>query len=310
MGPKKIAPVAGQMTMTSFFMRPSAAPVAGGAHSTPAVKKTELSSSGNYNPVLESGSTDRDESTPSIREETTVKAMPLEPTPSVDSTKKAEGGQVEPAVSANSKPVKRRLDEFVNDEESDNDRDVVLEKSKAATLISTKGKADRKMKEKVKKPRLSSGNKSKSKEKTGRRKMIIASDDEEETWDEDAEAEEEESSSGEDSGDAYTEESDLEDSDEEESLVDSDDEDDVSESEEESVKRKPSKSRSKATTVKTPASKTTALDTFSARKGTPHLPPFPPTKQAMGPPVRKQSPYISKRGCSMMESTSMILGTG
>ena len=111
-------------------------------------------------------------------------------------TKKAEGGQVEPAVSANSKPVKRRLDEFVNDEESDNDRDVVLMKSKAATLISTK-RADRKMKEKVK-PRLSSGNKERNKEKTGRRKMIIASDDEEEAWDEDAEAEEEESSSGKD----------------------------------------------------------------------------------------------------------------
>lgn len=302
MGPKKLAPVAGQMSMTSFFMKkPGSA-----AESTPAVKKSSMDlESGAPKRILESGSTDRDGSTPYACEKVAVTATP-EPTPIVESG--AEAGkkpetedEIANDTAGSSKPVKRRLEEFANDDGDDEDDDnvVIVKKSKTAPKKDTKG-AKKQGGSPKKKAKTASGSKDKSrgKGKPNKKKMVIESDDEEKQWDEDAE-EAGDISSEEESGDDYSEESNLEDS-EDESLEDSDDDDDdddASESEEESVKRKPAKrapTKPNAAPAKTPTSKGTSLDSFSAQRATtPSMAGASPSGEGS---VTKAKPLFIKEG--------------
>ena len=147
MGPKKIAPVAGQMSMTSFFMKKpgGAAPA---MDSTPAVKKSMDSSLSAQQRMLESGSTDRDESTPGDREAVPVgnSTSQAQQTPIVKSGAEAgkkpetEEDVVHAAgATSGSKSVKRRLEEFANDD-GDEDDVVITKNSKSKKDTDKKGR--------------------------------------------------------------------------------------------------------------------------------------------------------------------------
>ena len=184
MGPKKLAPVAGQMSMTSFFMKkPGSA-----AESTPAVKKSSMDlESGAPKRILESGSTDRDGSTPYACEKVAVTATP-EPTPIVESG--AEAGKkpetedeiANDTAGSSSKPVKRRLEEFANDDGDDEDDDnvVIVKKSKTAPKKDTKGAS--KVAVLRRRRKLLAARKTRAWEGKPNEEMVIESDDEEKQW--------------------------------------------------------------------------------------------------------------------------------
>jgi DNA mismatch repair protein MSH6 len=237
MGPKKAAaPGAGQMSMTSFFMKKPAV-------QTPAVKE----------PATQSGSSSaQDQATPFVQDASAItsKSPPLGSGPALSDTasKKPE---------SESKPVKRRLEEFASDEASDNDNAAVSSSAKKNKPAAAVEKVEKREKKEVGSPKkkaktvagaksTSSGNERKArtaKAKANKKKMVIESDDEEKEWNEDDDDAASASAASEegDSASAFSEDESLEDS-EDESLVDSDsDGDSESEEEEERVvtKRKP-----------------------------------------------------------------------